>query len=73
MIDLATGWFEVREIDTKHVYNVAAAVEVAWLTRYPRPSIITYEKGTEFLAEFTTMIKNDYGLICKPITTRNPQ
>jgi hypothetical protein len=29
MIDPATGWFEVREIDTKHVYNLAAAVELA--------------------------------------------
>jgi hypothetical protein len=29
MIDLATGWFEVREIDTKHAYNVAAAIELA--------------------------------------------
>ena len=73
MIDLATGWFEVREIDTKHAYNVANAVELAWLTRYPRPNIITYDKGTEFLAEFAKMVKNDYGLICKPITTRNPQ
>jgi hypothetical protein len=73
MIDPATGWFEVREIDTKHAYNVAEAVELAWLTRYPRPNIITYDKGTEFLAEFAKMVKNDYGLICKPITTRNPQ
>ncbi len=73
MIDPATGWFEVREIETKHAYNVAEAVELAWLTRYPRPNIITYDKGTEFLAEFAKMVKNDYGLICKPITTRNPQ
>jgi hypothetical protein len=41
--------------------------------RCPRPSIITYDKGTEFLAEFGTMIKIDYDLICKPITTRNSQ
>ena len=38
------------------MYNVAAAVELAWLMHYPRPSIITYDKGTEFLAEFATMI-----------------
>jgi hypothetical protein len=27
------------------------------ITRYPRPNIITYDKGTEFLAEFAKMIK----------------
>ena len=40
---------------------------------YPRPSIITYDKGTEFLGECATMIKNDYGSICNAITTRNLQ
>jgi hypothetical protein len=29
MIDPVTGWFEVREIDTKQAYNVANAVELA--------------------------------------------
>jgi hypothetical protein len=55
------------------MYNVAKAVEWAWLMCYPRPSIITYNKGTKFLAEFGTRIENDYDLICKPITMRNPQ
>jgi hypothetical protein len=52
VIDPATGWFEVKEIDPKYEYNVAVAVELAWLMHYPRSSIITYEKGTYFLAEF---------------------
>jgi hypothetical protein len=58
MIDLATGWFEVREIDTtKQAYNIAEAVALAWLMHYPRPNIITYNKGTtEFLAESAKMI-----------------
>jgi hypothetical protein len=43
MIDPASGWFEVREIDTKHPCNVAKAVELA--------NIITYDKGTEFQAD----------------------
>jgi hypothetical protein len=73
MIDPATGWFEVKELDNKHMHNVAKAVELAWLMRYPRPNIINYHNCTEFLAEFATMVKNDYSLIYKPITTRNPQ
>jgi hypothetical protein len=44
MIDPATGWFEVREIDTKHTYNVAEVVELAWLMPYPRPTIFTNDK-----------------------------
>jgi hypothetical protein len=73
MIDPATGWFEMRQISSKHAYVVANEVELAWLTRYPRPSIITYDRGTEFMAEFATMVKHDYGIIVKAITTRNPQ
>jgi hypothetical protein len=73
MIDPATGWFEMRQISSKHAYVVANEVELAWLTRYPRPSIITYDRGSEFMAEFATMVKQDYGIRVKAITTRNPQ
>jgi hypothetical protein len=34
-------------------------------------SCFVNDKGKEFLAEFAKMVKNDYGLICKLITTRN--
>jgi hypothetical protein len=63
----------MRQISSKHAYVVANEVELAWLTRYPRPSIITYDRGTEFMAEFATMVKHDYGITVKAITTRNPQ
>ena len=32
-----------------------------------------FDRGTEFIAEFSKMCHNDYGLKRKPITTRNPQ
>ena len=74
MIDPATGWFEIRQIPSKDSATVANnIVEMAWLTRYPWPNQITYDRGTEFMAEFARMIKNDYGIKTKPITTRNPQ
>jgi hypothetical protein len=47
MIDPATGWFEVREIDTKQVYNVATAVELTWLMHYPRHSTENIIMDTE--------------------------
>ena len=73
MIDPATGWFEVVEIPKKSADVVSNAVELTWLTRYPRPSEITMDRGTEFMAEFTAMIKNGYGIETRPTTTHNPQ
>ena len=73
MIDPATGWLEIREINTKRADVVANVLEKTWLTRYPRPSVITLDCGKEFMAEVTHMIKNDYGIKKRPITVRNPQ
>ena len=73
MIDPATGWFEMKEIKDKTAINVADVVEQTWLTRYPWPTQIVYDKGTEFLAEFAKMIKDDYGIRKSPASVRNPQ
>mgnify|MGYP000560201289 CR=1 FL=1 len=73
MIDPATGWFEMRELPNKNAITVANIVEQAWLTRYPWPTEITYDKGTEFMGEFATMITNDYGIAKRGATVRNPQ
>ena len=73
MIDPATGWFEMREIKTKKADKIANVLEQAWLTRYPWPTQIIYDRGNEFKAEVYAMLKNDYGIKTKPITTRNPQ
>ena len=73
MIDPTTGWFEVEEILDKEPGTVANAVEKAWLTRYPWPSIIVFDNETEFLQEFANMIKDDYGIEEKGATIKNPQ
>ena len=73
MIDPATGWFEMREIKTKSADNVANVLEQAWLMRYPWPTWMIFDRGSEFRTELCQMIKNDYGVKVKPITTRNPQ
>ena len=73
MIDPATGWFEMREIPNKEAITIANLVEQTWLTRYPWPEQIQFDRGSEFLAEFAKMVKNDYGIKRKPITRRNPQ
>ena len=74
MIDPATGWFEICQYDDKRSITVANIVEQEWLSRYPWPTMITFDKGSEFIGhDFQNMIKNDYGIKPKPITTCNPQ
>ena len=73
MIDPATGWFEMKTIKNKEAGTIANLVEQTWLTRYPWPNIITYDKGSEFMAEFAQMVQDDYGIKQKGSTTRNPQ
>jgi hypothetical protein len=73
MIDPATGWFEMREIPTKKADVVANVLEQAWLTRYPWPTQMIFDRGSEFKAEMTQMLKADYGIKIKAVTTRNPQ
>ena len=73
MIDLATGWFEMKELKTKSADIIANVIEQMWLMRYPWPTQVVLDQGSEFMAEFTKMIKNDYGVKKKTIMTRNPQ
>ena len=63
----------MREIKNKKPITIANIFDQTWLTRYPWPSAITYDKGTEFMTKFTTMIKNDYGIEKNPASKRNPQ
>ena len=73
MIDPATGWFEIHEYDDKRAITVANIAEQEWFSRYPWPTQVTYDRGSEFIGhEFQTML-GDYGVKKKPITTRNPQ
>jgi len=51
----------------------ANIVEQAWLTRYPWPTQLVFDRGSEFMAEFSKMIVEDYGIKRRPITARNPQ
>jgi len=74
MIDPATGWFEIKQYDDKKSITVANIVEQEWLARYPRPSLITLDRGSEFIGhDFRDMCVNDYGIKRKVISTRNPQ
>ena len=73
MIDPATGWFEIVNIPTKRADFIANLLEYTWLTRYPWPTEIRMDRGSEFAAEVSAALKNEYGIKRKLITTRNPQ
>jgi transposase InsO family protein len=74
MIDPATSWFEIHQYDDKRSITVANIVEQEWFCRYPWPTQITFDRGSEFMGhDFQNMVTNDYGIKRKPITTRNPQ
>jgi transposase InsO family protein len=73
MIDPASGWFEIVEIKTKSADVIANKLEQTWLSRYPWPSQVTFDKGSEFKAEVHDLITKNYGITARMATTRNPQ
>jgi transposase InsO family protein len=73
MIDPATGWFKIHQYDDKRAITVANIAKEEWFFRYPWPTQVTFDRGSEFIGhEFKKML-DDHGVKKKPITTRNPQ
>jgi hypothetical protein len=52
---------------------VANIVKEEWFSRYPWPTQVTFDCGSEFIGHEFKKVLNDYGVKKKPITTRNPQ
>ena len=73
MIDPATGWVEIVEINTKSADEIINIVDQAWLSRYPWPTKVISDRGGEFMAEFRQSLEDGYGITKRTITTRNPQ
>ena len=73
MIYPTTGWLEMAQIPNKTAAEIADISEKTWFTCYPLPQRIVFDCGTKFMAEFSNIFQNDYGLKRKRITTRNPQ
>ena len=73
MIDPLTGWFEMAQINNKTAAEVADITEKTWFTRYSCPNKAILDRGKEFMAEFTKIVKYDYGIKPRPIATKNLQ
>ena len=46
MIDPFKGWSGIMQYDDKIVTSITNLVETMWLTRYPRPTEITFDQGS---------------------------
>ena len=51
---------------------VAEAIDQTQLCRYPWPTTVILDRGTEFTSEFKRMIKEGYGIRTRPIKVRKP-
>ena len=63
----------MEQIPNKTAAEIADIDKKTWFTHYPLPQKIVFDRGTKFMAEFSKMCQNDYGLKRKPIKNRNPQ
>jgi transposase InsO family protein len=62
MIDPATGWFEIHQYDDKRAITVANIAEEEWFSRYPWPTQVTFDRGSEFIGNEFKKVLNDYGV-----------
>jgi len=72
MIDPATGWFEIKDLQAVDSGTVMEAFHNEWLCRYPQPTYVGFDNGSEFKKLFKEMCDN-YGLETKRSTAYNPQ
>ena len=63
----------MAQMPNKTAAEIADIAKKTWFTRYPLPQIILFDRGTEFMDEFSKMCQNEYELKRKSITISNPQ
>ena len=49
IIDPAIGWLDIVQYNDKQEDIIENLIYQAWLCRYPKPTIIKYNHGNEFL------------------------
>ena len=75
MRDPATGWFEIVQYNKKQAPKIANLVEQTLICRYLRPTILTCNRGNEFLGHAfkNDLIEREFGIKSKCATIENPQ
>jgi hypothetical protein len=72
MIDLATGWVEIIQANSKGASSIQDLFHNTWLACCPHPQFIVFEYGRKFKRMFKQMCEN-YGIKAKPTTSYDPQ
>jgi hypothetical protein len=62
LIDPASNCFETQQAQNREEHNMTRVMVKTWLTQYQWPTILVFDKGTEFIGEFDQMIAKDYGI-----------
>ena len=73
VIDDATTWPEVVQLEGKTAYHLARKFDSQWLCRYPRPKMVVFDNGGEFVGREFQELLCSYGIERKPTTVLNPQ
>ena len=86
-LDPATGWFKIvqvplfdiedvkngnKEVIVKTSARISQFFNQVWLSRYPWPSEVVFDNGSEFKKDFLPLLK-DFAIKPKPTTIKNPQ
>jgi hypothetical protein len=73
MIDAGTRWVELAPLKTVTAEEIISKFKDFWLTRYPRPTVVVSDQGTQFLSgEFQSTLTS-VGIKHRSTTTYNPQ
>ena len=70
MIDNATTWPEIIQLEGKSAYHLAKKFNAQWLCRYPRPKIVVMDNGGEFVGREFQELLSSYGIKHEPTTVQ---
>ena len=73
MVDDATGWPEITQLNEKTAYHLAKKFNAQWLCRYPRPTRVICDNGGEFMGKEFQELLRSYAVEQVPTTVLNPQ
>lgn len=73
VIDDATAWPEVMQLDAKTAYHLARKFDAQWLCWYPRPKAVVFNNGGEFVGREFQELLCSYRVERKPTMVLNPQ
>jgi transposase InsO family protein len=73
IIDVFTGWVEILPITTKKAEVIRDLIVQQWFRRYPRPSRVIFDAGSEFDNEWFQKILTTWYVKPEPITVKNPR